>query len=97
MIAVYRSKYTPGIKASETRFAIGEVVDYRLRKAHKVVQVKITSGPMWHPEAPGDGLGYEGQFSDTGEIGFASNEGIVNWPGKTETVGQLNALLGNSR
>ncbi len=36
------------------------------------VMVTIDSDPMRHDEAPGDGMGYECIFSDTGERSFAS-------------------------
>jgi hypothetical protein len=41
---------------------------------HGKVMVTIDSEPMRHAEAPGDGMGYECIFHDTGERSFASSD-----------------------
>lgn len=38
------------------------------------VMVTVDSEPMRHAEAPGDGMGYECIFHDTGERSFASSD-----------------------
>jgi hypothetical protein len=76
MIMVFKSRHTPGVRAHEINFSVGEVVTYQLLNG-STVDVTITSDFMTHAQAKYGG--YEGTFTDTGETGFADVERIVGW------------------
>lgn len=75
-MGVYRSRHTPGVKASEILISIGEVVQFQTLSG-KTIDVRITSGKLGHVRCPT--FGYEGIASDTGELGFFDVERIVGW------------------
>lgn len=79
MVQVYGSRFTPGIKAHETRFSIGDVVTYRLLDGRTEVRITIQSEFMHHVRARIGG--YEAIFPD-GKLCFADVERIVDWRGK---------------
>lgn len=81
MVQVFKSKFTKGVGADEVNFAIGEVVQYRL-KSGKVLDIKIDSELMTHQEC--EGLGYESIFSDDNRRYFALRRDIINWNGRVE-------------
>ena len=84
MVTVSRSRHTPGIKAHETRFRIGDVVTYEL-EGREQISITIANEFMHHKQARIGG--YEAKFSDDGKIGFADVERIVDWRGKDQYRG----------
>ena len=76
---VFSSRFTPGLEnGQDVCFDKGETVVYGKNK----VDIIIDSELMSHPDAPGDGTGYEAIFSDTGERAFAARIGVIDWEGK---------------
>jgi hypothetical protein len=78
-MSVFKSRHTPGAKGDEICLSVGETVEYLLLDG-STVNVRVTSGRMKHNRCRT--FGFEGVFSDTGEIGFADGARIVNWEGK---------------
>lgn len=70
---IFKSRHTPNVKINETKIEIGETVTYRLQNGN-VVDVEIKSEPMTHARCAT--YGYEGVFSDDGQLGFADNAKI---------------------
>lgn len=80
MVQVFISRFTPGLEnGKDVRFRKGDKVMYGKRNP---VEITIDSDRMKHKDAPGNGMGYEAIFGDTGERSFASELGIFDWEGK---------------
>jgi hypothetical protein len=79
MTTVFKSRHTPKAKGYEIDFQLGESVKYQLLNG-VIINVVIVSERMTHDQCKT--FGYEGIFSDTGEIGFADGERIISWEGK---------------
>jgi hypothetical protein len=76
---IYRSRFTPNIKGSQTYFEIGEKVTYQSPDG-KAEQVAINSDLLTH-KGTASGLYYEAICAD-GKLRAIDPDRIVNWEGK---------------
>ncbi len=79
-VDVYRSRYTPGIKAYQTRFKKGETVIWKAANGGYTVEIIIDSERMVHDKT--GVYGYECIFKDDNIRSFADENQIIDWVGK---------------
>jgi hypothetical protein len=70
VIRVLASKYDKNANARNS-LSKGDKAIWHGKQGNSIT-VTIDSDPMRHPQAPGDGMGYECIFHDTGERAFAA-------------------------
>lgn len=77
---VFKSRHTPGLQnATDVGLQIDDRIVHRSRSTGALTGAVVQSKLMQHTTGP---YGYECLFDDTGKLGFAGEEDIVDWVGK---------------
>ena len=80
-VDIYRSRYTPGINAYQTRFKKGETVIWKSINGY-TVKIIIDSERMVHDGTGKEIYGYECIFKDDNSRCFVDEHQIIDWNGK---------------